>query len=57
MFTLQIPDMKAGNDGINAVLVDDESMGSVSSPGCGAKILRGDGSLKDYLANAEHGVC
>ncbi|KMT19940.1 hypothetical protein BVRB_1g009870 [Beta vulgaris subsp. vulgaris] len=51
----EIPDMKAGNDGINAVLVDDESMGSVSSPGCGAKILRGDGSLKDYLANAEHG--
>lgn len=51
----EIPDMKVGNDGVVAVVVDEESVGSVSSPGCGAKILRGDGALQNHLANADHG--
>lgn len=33
----EIPDMKVGNDGVVAVVVDEESVGSVSSPGCGPK--------------------
>ncbi|KAL2893951.1 CLP protease regulatory subunit CLPX3 mitochondrial [Bienertia sinuspersici] len=50
----EIPDMKAGKDRIIAVMVDEESVGSDSSPGCGAKVLRGDGALKNYLANIEY---
>lgn len=49
--------MKVGNAGVNAVLVDEESVGSTSSPGCGAKILHGDDALKNYLGIAELGVC
>jgi len=46
----QIPDVKTGSDRIDAVVVDEESVGSLTSPGCGGKILRGDGALEQYLA-------
>ncbi|KAJ8759664.1 hypothetical protein K2173_009749 [Erythroxylum novogranatense] len=46
----EIPDDKAEGDRIDAVLVDDESVGSTSAPGCGGKILRGEGALDRYLA-------
>ncbi|KAF2315871.1 hypothetical protein GH714_040611 [Hevea brasiliensis] len=46
-----------GARGLRAILesilteaIDDESVGSVNAPGCGGKILRGDGALERYLA-------
>jgi len=52
----QIPDVKAGNEMIDAVVVDEESVGSVNSIGCGGKILCGDGALDQYLATMESSV-
>ncbi|XP_068490384.1 CLP protease regulatory subunit CLPX3, mitochondrial-like isoform X2 [Phaseolus vulgaris] len=52
----EIPDVKAGNELIDAVVVDEESVGSVNSPGCGGKILCGDGALDLYLAKMEGSV-
>ncbi|CAJ1976384.1 unnamed protein product [Sphenostylis stenocarpa] len=52
----EIPDVKAGNELIDAVVVDEESVGSVNAPGCGGKILSGDGALDLYLANMEGSV-
>ncbi|KAG5078369.1 hypothetical protein JHK82_057064 [Glycine max] len=49
----EIPDVKAGNELIGAVVVDEESVGSVNAPGCGGKILCGDGALELYLAKME----
>lgn len=46
----EIPDMKTGDERIDAVVVDEEAVGSVDRPGCGAKILRGDGALECYLS-------
>ncbi|WCJ29032.1 ATP-dependent Clp protease ATP-binding subunit ClpX [Euphorbia peplus] len=46
----EIPDQKTGNDRVDAVVIDEESVGSVNAPGCGGKILRGDGALERYLA-------
>ena len=40
---LQIPDTRTGNDRVDAVVVDEEAVGS------GAKILCGDGALDRYL--------
>lgn len=48
----QIPDVKFGKDRVDAVVVDEESVGSVNVPGCGGKILRGDGALDRYLAES-----
>ena len=52
----QIPDVKTGNEQIDAVVVDEESVGSVNAPGCGGKILRGEGALERYLAKTEDSV-
>lgn len=49
----QIPDVKTGNDRVDAVVVDEEAIGSVQSPGCGAKILRGDGALESYISKTK----
>ncbi|MED6109699.1 CLP protease regulatory subunit clpx3, mitochondrial [Stylosanthes scabra] len=49
----EIPDVKTGNEGIDAVIVDEESVGSVNALGCGGKILRGEGALERYLAKME----
>lgn len=49
MLLSQIPDVKTGNDRIDAVVVDEESVGLEISPGCGGKILHGDGALERYL--------
>ncbi|CAK9187491.1 unnamed protein product [Ilex paraguariensis] len=46
----EIPDVKTGIDRVDAVVVDEESVGSVNAPGCGGKILRGEGGLERYLA-------
>lgn len=34
-------------------MVDEESVGSVSAPGYGGKVLRGDGALEKYLAETK----
>lgn len=49
----EIPDVKTGNDRIDAVVVDEESVGSANIPGCGGKVLHGDGALERYLAEAK----
>nr|GEV14735.1 Clp protease regulatory subunit CLPX3, mitochondrial-like isoform X1 [Tanacetum cinerariifolium] len=46
----EIPDAKTGNERVDAVVIDEESVGTVDSLGCGGKILRGDGALENYLA-------
>ncbi|KAJ1286556.1 hypothetical protein BS78_03G361600 [Paspalum vaginatum] len=45
----EIPDEKTGNERVDAVVVDEETIGSDDRPGCGAKILRGDGALDQYI--------
>ncbi|XP_062223037.1 CLP protease regulatory subunit CLPX1, mitochondrial-like isoform X2 [Phragmites australis] len=45
----EIPDAKSGEKRIDAVVVDEDAVGSVDRPGCGAKILYGDGALDRYL--------
>ncbi|GAB2271095.1 CLP protease regulatory subunit clpx3, mitochondrial [Dionaea muscipula] len=51
----EIPDVKTGEDRVDAVVVDEESVGNMSSSGCGAKILRGDCALELYLAKSKSG--
>ncbi|CAL0299938.1 unnamed protein product [Lupinus luteus] len=52
----EIPDVKEGNEQIDAVVVDEESVGSADAPGCGGKILRGRGALERYLAKMEDSI-
>ncbi|PQQ05998.1 CLP protease regulatory subunit CLPX1 mitochondrial-like isoform X2 [Prunus yedoensis var. nudiflora] len=54
----EIPDVKTGIDRIDAVVVDEESVGSVNTPGCGGKLVRGDGALERYLSEikSKHSV-
>ncbi|XP_019429052.1 PREDICTED: CLP protease regulatory subunit CLPX1, mitochondrial-like isoform X1 [Lupinus angustifolius] len=52
----EIPDVKEGNEQIDAVVVDEESVGSANAPGCGGKILRGAGALERYLAKMEDSI-
>lgn len=46
----EIPDRKSGDERIDAVVVDEDAVGSVERAGCGAKILYGDGALNRYLS-------
>lgn len=46
---LQIPDERTGDDIIDAVVVDEEAVGS-EGRGCGAKILYGRGALTNFLS-------
>ncbi|KAF8693484.1 hypothetical protein HU200_038881 [Digitaria exilis] len=46
----EIPDAKSGEERIDAVVVDEDAVGSAEQPGCGAKILYGDGALDRYLS-------
>lgn len=50
---MQIPDVKSGDDRIDAIVVDEESVGAVNARGCGGKVLRGDGALQRYLDQAD----
>lgn len=49
----EIPDVKSGDDRVDAIVVDEESVGPVNARGCGGKVLRGDGALQRYLAQAQ----
>ncbi|CAL5057638.1 unnamed protein product [Urochloa decumbens] len=49
----EIPDAKSGEKRIDAVVVDEDAVGSVDQPGCGAKILYGDGALDQYLSQVK----
>lgn len=51
-FVLQIPDVRIGDDIIDAVVVDTESLGTEGRV-CGAKILNGKGALDLYLSQHE----
>lgn len=46
---LQIPDVRTGDDIIDAVVVDEEAVGS-EGRGCGAKILYGKDAFDRYLS-------
>ncbi|KAJ6792431.1 CLP protease regulatory subunit CLPX1, mitochondrial-like [Iris pallida] len=46
----EIPDTRTGKEKIDAVVVDEESIGSLDSRGCGAKILCGEGAFDEYLS-------
>uniref|UniRef100_A0ACD5ZDA2 Uncharacterized protein n=1 Tax=Avena sativa TaxID=4498 RepID=A0ACD5ZDA2_AVESA len=46
----EIPDTKSGEKRIDAVVVDKDAVGSLDRPGCGAKILYGDGAFDSYLS-------
>uniref|UniRef100_A0ACD5YWI5 Uncharacterized protein n=1 Tax=Avena sativa TaxID=4498 RepID=A0ACD5YWI5_AVESA len=46
----EIPDTKSGEKRIDAVIVDEDAVGSLDRPGCGAKILYGDGAFDSYLS-------
>lgn len=46
----EIPDLRAGKEKIDAVVVDEEAVGSTEKAGSGAKILHGDGALELYLS-------
>lgn len=53
----QIPDsMTDGSQGIKAVLVDEEAVGSVGTPGSGAKILKGDEVMQQFVEETESKV-
>ncbi|XP_056850578.1 CLP protease regulatory subunit CLPX2, mitochondrial-like isoform X1 [Raphanus sativus] len=53
----EVPDSKTeGSQSIKAVLVDEEAVGSVGSPGCGAKILKGDDVPQQYFEETESNV-
>lgn len=45
----QIPDVRTGNDIIDAVVVDEEAVG-LEDRGSGAKILYGKGALDSYIS-------
>ncbi|XP_057542868.1 CLP protease regulatory subunit CLPX2, mitochondrial [Amaranthus tricolor] len=45
----EVPDVKTGTDRVDAVVVDEEAVGSVDKIGLGAKILRGDRALEYFL--------
>lgn len=50
----EIPDAhEAGEQRVEAVVVDKDSVGSATAPGHGGKILRGDGALEAYLAKTD----
>ncbi|KAI3701940.1 hypothetical protein L6452_27443 [Arctium lappa] len=51
MFEVPNPPEK-GMDSVDAVVVDEEAIGSVEKPGSGAKILHGNGALQRYLTNS-----
>lgn len=51
----EIPDARTGDEQIAAVVVDEESVGSSESDGCGAKILYGGGAFERYLSQQNNG--
>ncbi|XP_024024172.1 CLP protease regulatory subunit CLPX1, mitochondrial [Morus notabilis] len=50
----EIPDVRTAENKINAVVVDEEAVGLEGRPGCGAKILYGQGAFHSYLS--EHNL-
>ncbi|PKA65031.1 hypothetical protein AXF42_Ash019043 [Apostasia shenzhenica] len=46
----EIPDAEIDPERVDAVVVDEESVGSLEKSGCGAKILRGQGALERYFS-------
>ncbi|OVA19142.1 AAA+ ATPase domain [Macleaya cordata] len=49
----EIPDVKTGKERVDAVVIDEEALGSVNTVCSGAKILRGDGALQRYLSETK----
>lgn len=44
-----MPDVTSSSEKIDAVVLDEESVGPPDGEGTGAKILRGHGSFENYL--------
>nr|GMD43954.1 CLP protease regulatory subunit CLPX2, mitochondrial-like [Ipomoea batatas]GMD47306.1 CLP protease regulatory subunit CLPX2, mitochondrial-like [Ipomoea batatas] len=56
----EVPDARPGNDGVDMVLVDEEAVGSLDTPGCGAKILHGNAGserLSSAMTSTDKAVC
>ncbi|XP_010521411.1 PREDICTED: CLP protease regulatory subunit CLPX2, mitochondrial isoform X2 [Tarenaya hassleriana] len=50
----EVPDsITEGSHGIRAVLVDEEAVGSVETPGCGAKIIKGNVEPEHFVQETE----
>ncbi|PPD77548.1 hypothetical protein GOBAR_DD25522 [Gossypium barbadense] len=50
----EIPNTKMESHRVNAVLVDEEAVGSVDERGCGAKILYAEDEMDRFLAKEKH---
>lgn len=50
----EIPNTKMESHRVNAVLVDEEALGSVDERGCGAKILYAEDEMDRFLAKEKH---
>lgn len=50
----QVPDsMTDGSQGIKVVLVDEDAVGLVGTQGCGAKILKGDDVVQQFVEETD----
>ncbi|XP_047325345.1 CLP protease regulatory subunit CLPX3, mitochondrial-like [Impatiens glandulifera] len=49
----EIPDVREGNDKIDGVVVEEESVGTLNAAGCGGKVLYGKNALERYLEAAK----
>ncbi|KAF9690324.1 hypothetical protein SADUNF_Sadunf01G0183700 [Salix dunnii] len=52
----EIPENKSQSNCVTAVLVDEEAVGLMDTPGCGAKIIHGDGALEHKLQERKEEV-
>ncbi|KAJ6711220.1 hypothetical protein OIU79_007634 [Salix purpurea] len=52
----EIPENKSQSNCVTAVLVDEEAVGLMDTPGCGAKIIHGDGGLEHKLQERKEEV-
>lgn len=49
----QVPDVTTASEKVDAVVLDEESVGPPDGQGTGAKILRGHGAFEQYLCKAQ----
>lgn len=50
----EVPDATSASEKVDAVVVDEESVGPPDGQGMGAKILRGHGAFERYLCKSQH---
>ncbi|KAH7278770.1 hypothetical protein KP509_38G055400 [Ceratopteris richardii] len=50
----EVPDATSASEKVDAVVLDEESVGPPDGQGTGAKILRGHGAFEQYLLKSQH---